>query len=293
MKKFKVRYIFITLAIIALIVIGIIMRKTFVGKLIFIALGILIIVIGIVMLKIKGKIRLRYILIPLSIIVALFVIGNIARLTFAGQVKNMQKTFEADMDRKVNSIVDERLADFYSNQNSYTPSNPDSIPDASGNSTASIPDASGDFTSVAWPEDSAPESTSSAESKKITAAITNYAVSPNDEKHSISIFESYDDAFGKAFVLEAGRHVIFSLKANVKIEDINSIVSVFNPETGELEEFDDFTFDSSKNSNNEYLLTFEVPDNPYNWAYTADCVNFVAVFEIVTNEGTFYVSCAY
>lgn len=287
--KFKVRYIFITLGIIALIVIGIIMRKTFIGKFIFIALGIIVlIVIGIVMRKIfKEKFKVRYIFITLGIIIVLFVISNIMRLTFAEQIRNMQKTFEADMTAKVNSIVDERLAEFYSNQSSYTPSNPNSIPDASDN-----------FTDVSWPEDSTPvssESTPSAESQKIVATIANTEDTnlPYTAPCNLGVYEAYDGAFDNAPALESGRYVRITLKANVEVEDIKSTVSVFNPESDEFEDFNDFSFKSSTNSNNEYHLTFKIPDNPYIWGYTSDSTNIVIVFTIITNEGTFYVSCAY
>lgn len=232
----------------------------------------------------NSKFKLRYVLIPLGIIV-LFVIGWIALFTFAGQIKNSQEAFEADMDQKVNSIVNERLADFYSNQSSYTPSNPDSVPDTSD-----------DFTDVSWPEDSKPstsENTSSAESEKITATITNYGASPNDEKHNISMFESYDDAFDNAFVLPSGKNVNINLKASVNIESIKATASGLNPDSGEFDEFDEFSFKSSKNSDNVYKLSFKVPDNPYGLGYKKSQVRFIAVFEIVTNEGTFYVSCAY
>lgn len=232
----------------------------------------------------KKKFRLRYVLIPLAAVIAIIVIYNIAYWTYRGQIKNLETA--------VNSLVDERMADFYSNQNSYMPSNPDSIPNAFGNSTTSISDASDDFTDVTWPEASAPESTP-AESEKITATITNYGASQNDEKHSVSIFESYDDAFDNAFVLPSGKNVNITLKANVNVESIKAIASGLNPDSGEFDEFDEFSFKSSQNSDNVYKLSFKVPNNPYGLGYKKSQVRFVAVFEIVTNEGTFYVSCAY
>lgn len=284
--KFKVRYIFITLSIIALIVIGIILRKTLVGKIIFIALDIIVVIaIGIVVRKIsKGKFKLRYIFIALGVLLALFVISIVMWKTFMGQIKNSQEAFEADMDAKVNSIVDERLAEFYSNQNSYTPSN-----------STSVPDASGDFTDVSWPEDSSPESTPSAESAKIVASIANSEAANSIKKdfYGLSVFESYDDAFSNALVLDSGRYVSISLNANVEVENIKSTVSMFNPEADGFENFNGFSFKSSKNSNNEYRLTFKIPDNTHISNYNEGSINFVAVFEIVTNEGTSYVSCAY
>ncbi len=293
-KKFKLRYIFIALGIIVSIVIGIVMRKTFVGKFILIALSIAPIVIGIIMLKIKGKIKLRYIFIALGVIIAGFVIYNLTRWSFEGQIKNLQKTFNADMEQTVNSIVDERLEEFYSNQNISLPNNSNSVPDTNGNYT-SIPDASDSFTDVSWPEDSASESTPSAESKKIVATISNSEATnlPYTEPCNLNVFESYDEAFSNALALDSGRYVRLILKANVEVEKITSTVSVFNPDAEGLEEFDDFEFKSQMSSSNDYRLTFKIPDNPYGWGYTSDRANFVAVFKIVTNEGTFYVSCAY
>lgn len=238
----------------------------------------------------KGKkSKVRIIIIILGILLGLFLIGTLVCVGinwFNGQVENGEKLFES----RVNSLVDERMAE-YSNQGSHTPNDNTSasnVPNTSGNSTASIPDASDNFTSVTWPESSAPESTPSSESEKITATIAN-----GHEEFNTTIFESYDDAFSNASVLPTGRNVNITLKANVDIENIEATASGLNPDSGEFDKFDEFSFESSQNSDNVYKLSFKVPKNPYGLGYKEYQVRFVAVFEIVTNEGTFYVSCAY
>lgn len=164
----------------------------------------------------------------------------------------------------------------------------------SQNSNSIPQDTNSNFTTVSWPGDSTPESTPSAGSE-IVASIANSKASNSIKKEffSLNVFESYDDAFDNAFVLSSGRYVSISLNANVEVENIKSTVSMFNPEADGFENFNGFSFKSSKNSNNEYRLTFKIPDNTHISNYDDGSINFVAVFEIVTNEGTSYVSCAY
>ncbi len=242
-------------------------------------------------MKKQKNFKLRYILIPLGIVIVLIVISNIMRLTFIGQVKNMQEAFYADVEQKVNSIVDERLSEFYSNQNFYTPNSSINTPSGS----TSTPNTDSNFTDVSWPEDSTSGSSTPVESKKIVANITNSVDTnlPYTDSCNIKVFDSYDEAFDNAFILDTGVYVCISLETTVEVENIKLTASFRNPDSKVFEEFGDLEFRTQMNQSNDYVLTFEIPDNPSGWGYTTDHANFVAVFTIVTNDGTFYVSCAY
>lgn len=222
----------------------------------------------------------RYIIIPLVSILGLIGIFLLCKC-WTGY-------FLSDLDKRVNDLVDKRLAETYSVPNNSQPAN-------SNDSQVDVSEPADSFTNVSWPGNSESDANEATTNKaKISATIANTEKANSQKRfRNLSIFDDYDTAFNSSEELASGRYVTIVLDTTVEVKNITGKVSFYNPDSEEFEA-EDFNFESSVNSNNDrFQLTFKIPENPHVKTCYSGTIEIVIVFTVVTDEGEFFLTCAY